>query len=260
MSLDAIIKDLERDPLRNIVLLKHLEAFPGRTRAHRVADEHGSATLVLFDVAGGAYDRRTYPTASFAALVSSESPALTLRLMRHVPPHVGVVFKLASDADRDAVASVFKVRRTTSVLSYTSTTRFEGDAGVGVTRRPGDGAFAMFEAQGHARTWLEPLLDADRAFACVLEEAGQPAAACFAFENYQRVWEIGGVVTLPEFRRRGLAARVVRTAVAELASHGAVPRYQVEEANAPSIRLARSIGLELFLTVTHFLRSPDVGH
>jgi len=64
------------------------------------------------------------------------------------------------------------------------------------------------------------------------------------------------VVAPVEFRGRGHASRVVRTALAELARRRLTPRYQVDRNNTPSIRLAESVGLQRFLTITHFLHLP----
>jgi RimJ/RimL family protein N-acetyltransferase len=253
---ENIVAVLEREPLRNIVLLKHLEAFPDHTRAHQITSPAGTATLVLLDVSASAYDRRTYPAARFAALISSDHPNLTRRLLDFVPSAVGVVFKLSSEADRDVVASMSALERTTSVLSFTTTSTFARDHAVRVGATPGDAVFQLFEAQDHARSWLEPLLRADRAVTSVLDQQGEPAAVCFAFENYKRVWEIGGVFTQPDVRGQGLAARVVGTMLAVLAKRRLIPRYQVHDDNTPSIRLARAIGLEQFLTITHYLRQP----
>ena len=61
------------------------------------------------------------------------------------------------------------------------------------------------------------------------------------------------MVTAPSQRRKGFAARVVRTALAELAARGLAPRYQVEEHNKASIHLANSIGLVPFLTIVHYV-------
>ena len=58
-----VAEKLEREPLRNIVLLKHLEAFPDHTTVHRVERGDAAATMVLLEVAANAYDARTYPTA-----------------------------------------------------------------------------------------------------------------------------------------------------------------------------------------------------
>jgi GNAT superfamily N-acetyltransferase len=250
------IASLQRDPLRNIVLLKHLEAFPDHTRVHQISDRRGTATLVLLEVAASAYDRRTYPSAAEAALISSDHPDLTRALLRFVPGRVGVVFKLSSEADCDVITSLYRVDRTTSVLSFTARTGFYSDADVLVTSRPGDAVFDLFDARDHARAWLEPMLDAGRAFACVLPVDGRPGTVCFAFENHKHIWEVGGVFTPPSHRGQGFAARVVRTALAELDRNGRVPRYQAHDNNVASVRLAESIGLERFLMITHFLRLP----
>jgi ribosomal protein S18 acetylase RimI-like enzyme len=55
-----------------------------------------------------------------------------------------------------------------------------------------------------------------------------------------------------QHRGLGLASRVVRSAMAELQRRRLVPRYQVNEDNLPSIRLATSVGLRQFLQLTHF--------
>jgi GNAT superfamily N-acetyltransferase len=59
-------------------------------------------------------------------------------------------------------------------------------------------------------------------------------------------------LTAPSHRRRGLGARVVRTALAELAERGLIPRYQVEAHNTPSIGLAETVGPTPFLTIVHY--------
>jgi predicted GNAT family acetyltransferase len=250
------IERLERDPLRNIVLLKHLEAYGAHCQVHQVADASGEATLVLLETAASAYDRRTYPSATYVAFISSDHPDLTRQLLACVPDHVGVVFKLGSDADCDVVASRMPVTQTTRVLSFTSASLFHADASARVTQAPADSVLELFETEKHARSWLLPLLQADTAFACALEHDGHAAAVCFAFENYKRVWEIGGVVTPVALRGRGLASRVVRTALAEIDRRGLIPRYQAHDDNIASIALAKSIRLQHFLTITHLLRAP----
>ena len=197
-----------------------------------------------------------YPATDYAALIASDDPSLTPRLLDAVPDNVGVVFKVARAGDGDAIASRFAVRQTAEFWSFTSEASFVRDAGVHLTRAPDDTALDLFAAQGHARSWLEPLLDTGSAFACIVGPIAQPCAVCFAFENYRHIREIGGVVTPPEHRSRGFASRVVRTALAELASQDLTPRYQVDRNNQPSIRLAESVGLQRFLAITHFLHLP----
>ena len=253
MKREEIVDILEQRALQNIVLLKHLEAFPNDTQVHHVSSTLGSATLVLLNVAASTYDQRTYPTAEYAALMSSDHPSLTQALLRHVPHGVGVVFKLSSAPDAVAVDAAFPTRRTTSLLSFTARPDFTCDRQAQILNNPNLALLELFETQHHARDWLLPLLRSGRAFVCAVCEGDSPLAACFAFENYQHIWEIGGVVTSPSQRRRGYASRAVSTALSELAARRLAPRYQVQEDNLPSIRLAQSLGLDLFLTITHFL-------
>lgn len=246
------VEALARDPLRHIVLLKHLLAHPEHVTVHRVSRSEGTATLVALDTSASPYDRETYPKAAVAAFIASDHPALTASLMSRVPRGVGIVFKLSRHADLAAVEAQFAVERRTAFVSFTSAGGFERPAGVRLTTAPGDAAFRLFAEQGHDRAWLEPLLRSGKAFACALERDGDTRSACFAFENYGPVWEVGGVVTAPSHRRKGLAALVVRMALAALAERGMAPRYQVEENNEASIGLARAVGLERFLTITHY--------
>ena len=45
----------------------------------------------------------------------------------------------------------------------------------------------------------------------------------------------------------------MQAALTELARRGLLSRYQVAEANTPSIRLATSLGMTQFLTLTHYM-------
>lgn len=75
----------------------------------------------------------------------------------------------------------------------------------------------------------------------------------FVFRNFESVWEIGGVLTQPDFRRRGLARQIVAAALSYLVEHGQIPRYQVRSDNLPSIKLAEASGLREFLRMDHLL-------
>jgi GNAT superfamily N-acetyltransferase len=251
-TVQDVIDALAHDPLRHIVLLKQLQAYPEHVKVHRVCGAEGAATLVSLDTSTSPYDRQAYPRAAVAAFVSSDHPELTALLVSHLPRGVGIVFKLSSEADLAPVESQFSVTRRTAFVSFTSAGGVEPAPGVEITSAPGDTAFQMFETQGHDRAWLIPLLRSGKAFACVAKRGGDAASACLAYENYGAVWEVGGVVTAPSHRRQGLGTLVVRTALAELAGRRLAPRYQVEEHNAASIALARSVGLVPFLTIVHY--------
>jgi len=251
LSVRDAVDVLAPEPLRHIVLLKQLLAFPDHVRVHRASGAAGAAMLVALDVAVSAYDRQAYPGAAIAAFMFSDGPELTAALLQHLPRDGGIVFKLPHDADLAPIAAHYSLIRRTAFISFTAAGGYAPDPGVLVTSQPGDTAFELFEEQGHERSWLEPMLRTGRAFGCLLGDR-ETASACIAFENHEAVWEVGGVVTAPSERRKGFAARVVRTALAELAVRGLTPRYQVEEHNEASLQLARAIGLVPFLTLVHY--------
>lgn len=252
--IDEAVARLQREPLRNIVLLKHIEAFPDQVSVTQVSSGLSTATLVLLDTSASTYDRETYPEAAFAALLSSDDPDLTRQLIGSVLRRPPVVFKLCNDADRDVVSERFPISRATSFLSFTAgePAGYSADRAVSIRNSASDAMLDLFGTQGHSMEWLYPLLSSGRAFTCVLEHDRVPLSVCLAFQNHRQVWEVGGVITPPQNRGKGFASRVVRSALAELRRCGRVARYQVNEDNLPSIRLARSLGLRQFLQLTHF--------
>ncbi len=247
---------LERQLLRNIVLLKQLSLFPEDTFAHRVSDRTGSGSLVLLKVSASPYDRDAYAEADWVAFISSDTPTLTERLLEHVPENIGVVFKVANDADRRVISARYATEQKACYLSYTGKGSVERDIDVAVTAAPGNVVLDALEKQGHTRSWLQALLDANEAFVCILGPEDEPQSLCFVFRNYATVWEIGGVYTAENSRGRGLAGKVVRTALAELAKRNMLSRYQVSADNSASIRVAEKLGMQCFMTLTHHLRLP----
>lgn len=249
----AIIGRLAGEPLENVVLLKHLAAHPDATRVIAASEGGKTATLVLLDTAASPYDRATYPDAAVVAFLASESETLSRALLREVPLSGGAVFKLSRDADRAVLAGMIATSRRTAFHSFTAAARYERDPAVRVTRQPRDGDFALLAMQGHDRSVLAPMLDAGDAFVCAVDDpgTGETAAVCCTFVNHGPVHEIGGVFTRPDRRGEGLAPRVVATALAVLRENGRLARYNVEETNSASLRLAARLGLRPFLTLTH---------
>ena len=84
ISVRDAIDELARDPLRNIVLLKHLLAYPEHVQVHRASGPEGAAILVALQASVSPYDRAAYPRAAVVALVSSDQPELTASLMPHL--------------------------------------------------------------------------------------------------------------------------------------------------------------------------------
>jgi hypothetical protein len=148
ISIDSAIEALARDPLRHVVLLKQLLAYPDDVKAFRASGAAGSAILLALEASASAYDRQTYPEADMVAFISSDHPDLTASLLSCLPRDVGIVFKLSREADLHPVQTEFSVTRRTAFVSFTSDGVVEPDAEARVTTTPGEVAFRMFETQG----------------------------------------------------------------------------------------------------------------
>lgn len=255
MMMTAKAEDyLHRDRLRTISLLKYLQSFPNDTRLLHAQGPEGEAVMLLLRTAVSPYDRETYSGTRHVSFIASDHRDLTLRLVAQVPDEGPIVFKLSQPADEAAVATRFRLRRTTAFHSFRLADRTDWAEASGLVRAaPSEAAFALFEERGYERGWLISLVDAGRAFVVEAPADGTTLSACFVFENGPGLWEIGGLATDPAARRQGLARQVVQTAFLEVQRRGHIARYVAEETNGPSLALARALGLHAFQCLTHFL-------
>jgi hypothetical protein len=95
---------LRCNPLRNIVLLKMLTAYPDAVQSHyhQVGDEAG--VLLLLPTNAFAYDRQTYPTAQQVVILTATAPSVVSVLLPAIPTGCTLVFKLMDDAVRRVIA------------------------------------------------------------------------------------------------------------------------------------------------------------
>ena len=245
---------LRRDPLGQIVPLKMLTAYGDAARVHYRERDGAPGVLLLLPAQIFLFDRSTYPWASWVLLLAAESDAVARELLALAPRDAPMVFKLSGALEQAAALELFELQRLTAFLSYTSRPgqRHLPDPTVRISERPEPRWMDLFAAQGHDRGELEDLFARGQALAFAIEHGGAPAAVCTAYRNFEQIYEIGGVFTAPEARRQGHARRLVATALRELARRGLTPRYQVHEDNLPSVRLAESLGLRRFVTMTHW--------
>jgi predicted GNAT family acetyltransferase len=247
---------LNRDPLRNIVPLKMLTAYSAVIETHY--DEANGAALFLFPTSAFAYDRATYADLDLVVLLAAVTPKAAAALLPLIPPQKRLIFKLMDDGVRDLLATHLALQRVTAFLSYTSTAadRFSPHPDVVTAAQVDERLYPLFAAQGHDADEVQRYFAGDAARTFTLYQADEPIAACFTYQNFENVHEIGGVFTIPSARRKGHAQKVVTTAVHSLLQRGCWPRYQVHEENRPSIALAEYIGLTRFVTVEHWRYLP----
>lgn len=252
-----MLETLWRKPMETMVILKFLQNVPAITAGYHIARDNQTATMLVIDNRYNYFDRTTYPTATSTILISSDHPELTRALVPMLTRDEIRIFKLTKEADHNIIAQHFSLERQRALLSFTADHCLADGESIAIHQNSKLAPFELFAEQGHSQSWLAPLIDTGQAFTCTFEENGKALSACFAFQINESLWEIGGVYTLPEARRRRLAQRVVGTATAELLKANRLPRYQAEDTNIASIRLAESLGMRRCLTLTHFLSSTD---
>jgi RimJ/RimL family protein N-acetyltransferase len=248
----TLLANLRIDKRRNAVLLKYHLTLPAQTKAIQIVDHGAIATLLLLDPQASAYDRQTYPDAKTIALIVSDQPTLTDALSAFIPLDQKLIFKLTEEQDAHVLAKKFTLTRATSYFTYMADGAFQRDPAVSLERQSRDLPLELFAKQGHDADWLVDMITRQQAFACVYRKEQTTLSACIAFKLDDGLWEIGGVYTLPEQRGLGHARRTVSTAVAELHQSSNLPRYQVAEGNAASIRLAESLSMTCSQRLTHY--------
>jgi GNAT superfamily N-acetyltransferase len=234
---------LEQKPLQNITGLKMLYTYPESCTVHALPD----GVLILLEPNAMPYDRETYPDAEKIVLLYSNSSATTRALLPFVPKNQRLIWKIISEAVTREIQQQFNLTREWAFISFTDAKPHTPDSAVRISTSPSKTALEAYAELGHEASWLQDLLAREQAFCCELE-----GSVCFAFANYSSIWEVGGVFTQPEAQRRGLAARVVRSCIAELQRRGLHTRYQVHEDNLASIALANHLGLEQVCTIVHW--------
>ncbi|MCE7989724.1 MAG: GNAT family N-acetyltransferase [Caldilinea sp. CFX5] len=254
----AIIAFLKRDPLRNIVPLKMLTAYPTVIDTHYYEAGNGAAALLLFPTSAFAYDRATYADLDLVVILAATTAEAATALLPQIPMQRRLIFKLMDAHVRDLLATRFTLQRVTAFLSYTATAidHFAPSPDVVPAAQVDERLYPHFAAQGHDAEELQRYFADGQARAFTLYKSAEPIASCFTYRNFEQIHEIGGVFTIPGERRKGHAQQVVTTAVHALRQRDCLPRYQVHEGNQPSIALAEQIGLTRFVTVEHWRYVP----
>lgn len=253
MNRDQAIELLRCDPLRHIVTLKMLTLYGERVDLRFVAESGDWALMSLLPTNLSEYDLRAYATTRFVVLIDGNSAALKLRLFDALP-RADIVLKTYDDAVKRHVTQHLAGEPIAGFTSFTATP--------GLTLRACDSSLEsstlseaeslIFGQLGYSMHELEKCFDdGGRWFGS--RKNGTLVSACFVYRNFDSVWEIAGVFTDPNHRRQRFATTVVTAALKYLLELQRKPRYQVPNTNTASTQLARSIGLQEFLRVDHFL-------
>jgi ribosomal protein S18 acetylase RimI-like enzyme len=248
---------LREAPLQHVVTLKMLHSVGPATKFRLLEDRDGWALVSLIPTGAFEYDRQTYPDRDFVVLVDGTSVGGKLELLAELPPGA-LVIKTYDQIVKDYFERHRSARLARSFISFTaseSTSRAPQNSSVSEGIAPRPDITRLFAANGYLESEIaRSFADGARWFA--IERGGQPRSVGFVFRNFESVWEIGGILTEPAFRRQGFARQIVAAALRHLGEQGCIPRYQVRADNTASIQLAKAVGLRQFLQIDHLLVDP----
>lgn len=257
-SKEKIWAYLNRDLLKHIVHLKMLTAHPEAIQpfyiTDQITDQGSEGVLLLLEAQAFPYDARTYPSATYIVLATGDTPEIYQKMCELIPKDVGLVFKLVDDYAKDVFCQPFSLTWITAFLSFTAAENacFTLDEQVTISDQLDHRLLPLYAQNGYEADEVAGYFNQGQAISYAIFDGENPLSACMTFLNYDHVWEIGGLHTIPTERQKGLAKRVVETALHTLLKRGYVPRYQVYEENIPSIRAAESVGLRQFLSIDHY--------
>ncbi len=246
---------LAQDPLSSIVTLKMLMLYlrACSTILYRRGPDWACRTEL--SARESHWDREAYPEADLIVMLDGNSSHL-LRLVADAVPTSRTVLKVHDKWSRRHFQRSSQFRLVQSFISYTATTDSLVDSLPGAVpverhRHYSSDAASLFAQNGYSPDELHGHLSRDARWFGI-RESGRLVSVSIVFPNYHDIWELGGVYTLPMFRRNGYAAGVTRAALQYLARRGLRPRYQFHHRNTASRALAERLGLNRVLTVDHF--------
>jgi len=254
-SRELSITQLSVNPFDNLLTLKMLSMFPNECTTILYRDESGWTCSTELCAKVSAWDRNEYPFADRIVMLDGNSPSIVDHILRQRPAD-SVVYKVHDQWSRFILGKDPQFYHANSFHSYSdvSQTLDTAQSRVPVVEQHSqydDEAATLFIASGYVAREFRLHLDRGAQWFAVREK-NRIVSFCLAFQIFEKIWEIGGVMTLREYRRKGFAKAVVSAALGYLKALKVIPRYQFHYRNITSRRLAESLRLTPRLTVDHY--------
>lgn len=108
---EQIINKLQKNPLKNVSLLKMLTSFHEVMETHLV--EHGDqwGIVLLLPATAYAYDHRVYPQADYIVFLDYSCPDIFPALLTLLPTEAKLVFKLQDVKYQEALSAHFSLEK-----------------------------------------------------------------------------------------------------------------------------------------------------
>ena len=258
-SLDEkILAYLNTDRLKHLTHLKYLSLYSKVIRQN-YSEAGGQIGLLLsYPTQAVSWDRTLYPGTNHVLLPTASDSIAAERLATYAweqfSTELPVVIKFCDATTKAAFGQAFPLRFADTYLSFSAApdTAFELPKQVVRSDQLTDSCAALFVSNGYDYADLEAYF-IKGAVSFAIYEQNRPQCVCMVFQNYDTIWEIGGVQTIVSARRKGYARQVVQAALYTLLAQGKIPRYMVSAQNAASVQLAEGLGLQLCLRFEHYV-------
>ena len=249
---------LSRDLLRHVVHLKAWDAYAPSIQAHHAAIGADQGLLFLHPTSISPFEAVRYAQTQQVALIDADTPQVAARLVEALPRDATLVLKLVELPDLPTAETDFRLDRVTAFLSYSprADCRFAVSDQVRASDRLDDALLPLYAQNGYTAQTVRSLFGAGLALSFAVYRDQEPVSVCLAHCNHAAVWQVDALYTVDSARGQGLASELVQTALQALLDAGRIPRFQMNEKNIVSRRLAESLGLQRRLSTGHFIATP----
>jgi GNAT superfamily N-acetyltransferase len=252
---------LEKDRMRHLAHLKYLHLYPADIECFYVRERDEGGVLLSHPTSMRNRDRAAYPGTDYVLMPTAFGEAAANALLAHTLAEFTssnhFTFKFCDELTRRTFEREFVLTPVKTLISFTTEelkVSVAGDAKVIVSDQLHEDVVPLFEQNHYSREELVRYFG-DGAMLFTVYEGVSPVSICLIYQNFDTVWEIGGVYTVETARRKGYARQVVAEALKTLIGYGLTPRYQAEHTNTNSLALAESLGLKVCLRFEHYTAS-----
>jgi RimJ/RimL family protein N-acetyltransferase len=232
--------------------LKMMEEYGGSIECRLAQSDCGWGAALLIPAACSPYDTELYPEAAAIVYLAGDGASILSHILSGLPRDKDLVFKTHNVESRRLAERAFPLEWRRALLSYTCAPgkSFPECPEVRRSGHMDERLLPLWMKNGYNRECAERYF-ANGAEAFSVFSHGEPVSTCLIFRNSLDIWEVGAVRTVERERGRGYARKVVSSALNAVLEAGNLPKYQVEQTNLPSIGLAESLGLRIFLRLDH---------
>lgn len=248
---------LQTKPLQHLVHLKYMHLYGDAIACEIVGSGEAMGVLLHHSVDVTPWDASDYPNAARVLLptASNEEGARLLadQTLKNFPADTPLVMKFCEPIAKSVFKERWPLQHAKSLLSYTSQSGqdFQRHEGVVISGEFTPALRTLYVRNGYTESELDRYI-AGGAVTFAIYDGDAPICTCFAYQNFEQVWEIGGVHTVNAARRKGYARQAVETTLHYLMGRRLTPRYQAESTNTASIALAEALGLVMCLRFEHY--------